>query len=576
MNTYSLTCLFFLALGSLNAGELETIKERISAHRTLHDYTSALEEAKKGVNRYPQDKELLQELIKIYFSSGNEREALIFWEGYRQRYPDSDCDRNFIEEIAWGVVENQAKSTAPIVRLTANLAAYLGNDARGVAILEKGLRDANSLVRTLTLQFIRNMRDDRLKEETLKLLKKERLYDVRLEVVKTLGAMKVKQAEADIFKILTEEISGDQMKVAAIQSLLFLKESISKEELALLAKSPRAALRELALAAIIHEEKGEEIDLVERLMSDTHPDVRKASLVALTQIKNRKPPTDKILQKVKQLLQDPDEETAITASYALAILDPHEHGRSFEKWLTHHLQSRRLLASSLLSSTGSKGLTIAEDFFNSSKDIYVRMNLALYLLAHNIKNDEALRSLVIGLKSNEERWMWKETPISKYIAPSDLRIDASSLYHPETINQMVRLEILNVLAMKRSPDAKEAIKSFLKEKTWGISGIAFLLLLTEGDEEAERLVEELLNEGDTKVKVQAALVLSLWGGNDRAANVLKDAYPTADRELKMHIIEGMGNLSVEKSLVFLLDCLKEPFPTLRIAAAASIIKTLYH
>jgi HEAT repeat protein len=141
---------------------------------------------------------------------------------------------------------------------------------------------------------------------------------------------------------------------------------------------------------------------------------------------------------------------------------------------------------------------------------------------------------------------------------------------------LTRLEILNVLAVMDDPRAQPAIKNFLQERTWGVSGLAAALLLTEGDELALQYVQELLGDSSDKVKVQAALILALWGRGEGSINVLQEAYEDADREMKERLLEGIGHVGASSSIPFLTKRLKESYQTLRIVAAASLLKCLYH
>ena len=148
--------------------------------------------------------------------------------------------------------------------------------------------------------------------------------------------------------------------------------------------------------------------------------------------------------------------------------------------------------------------------------------------------------------------------------------------HPEQINQITRLEVLNILAVMKYPQAQNAVRNFLQQRTWGVTGMAAALLLTEGDESAIALVEDLLKDPDKKVKMQAALILSLWGGGEKAIAVLQQGYDTADREMKERILEGVGRIGASSTIPFLVDKLREPYQSLRIIAAAALLECLYH
>lgn len=172
--------------------------------------------------------------------------------------------------------------------------------------------------------------------------------------------------------------------------------------------------------------------------------------------------------------------------------------------------------------------------------------------------------------------MWEEVGNFKTLQPSDIKHDEAIPNYPEAVNQLVRLNILEMLAVVRYPLAQNAIKAFLKESNWGITGMASALLLIEGDEDAVDLVKGLLSDQDQKVRTQAALILALWGKGGDAVSLLQERYPSADKELKAQILEGIGRVGSAESMTFLADRLQEPYQTLRIISAAALLECLYH
>src|SRR6202030_1561458 len=121
-------------------------------------------------------------------------------------------------------------------------------------------------------------------------------------------------------------------------------------------------------------------------------------------------------------------------------------------------------------------------------------------------------------------------------------------------DQLARLEILNMLSILKFKEAEEGIKQFLKEHNWGISAMASLLLLSEADESAIELVEKLLKDPNEKIRIQAALVLSLWDSGSEALAILEESYKSADREMKEYILEAIGRIGSSTSIPFLLEC----------------------
>src|SRR5699024_11269036 len=77
-------------------------------------------------------------------------------------------------------------------------------------------------------------------------------------------------------------------------------------------------------------------------------------------------------------------------------------------------------------------------------------------------------------------WLRLHSPLSPYTAlfRSIFRVLTRSLVahspaianFPEVVNQTVRLELLNLLAILEYPGAQEAMKRFFKQRPWGVTG----------------------------------------------------------------------------------------------------------
>ena len=226
--------------------------------------------------------------------------------------------------------------------------------------------------------------------------------------------------------------------------------------------------------------------------------------------------------------------------------------------------------------TGKYGFPLVQETFRTTKDPYVRLNLAMGLIHQRIACTEACQALFEGLKNLSERWEWQDEGGFRALAPSQALHDETVPNYPEVVNQITRLEVLNILALLKFPQAQEAIRDFLQEKKWGVSGMAAALLLTEGDESAIDIVHQLLKDPQPKVRVQAALMLARWGKGEDAIGILVEAYKDADRDMKERILEGLGNIGAPSTLPFLTQMLQEPYQSLRMIAAAALLECLYN
>ena len=214
-----------------------------------------------------------------------------------------------------------------------------------------------------------------------------------------------------------------------------------------------------------------------------------------------------------------------------------------------------------------------------SDDLYVRVNLALGLIGLREETKLACDVLYkILSKERKELWMWDahHNPLFRTLSPSHVSHIEHIPHFPVVVDQLVKLDLLSVLSVMRYPKALDVVKGFLKEQTWGVSGAAAATLMEEGGEECLTLVEALLNDPDQKIRLQAAFIMALLGGDSSAVKVLQEVYPHMDRETKLYILEAIGHVGDTSSIPFLLEILKEPFQVQRLVAASALIQCLYH
>lgn len=554
----------------------ESSVARIHAHLVIKDYRTACQEGQELLEHYPDSKKLWEAYIEALGKNGEESRMIAAWDSYVGQFPEEKNNRQVLEEIAWNVIGKGASSSSPIIRTTALLGAYLGQDARGITILQANLKDHSSLIRAIAVQLSARLLDDRLCDEVVNLFKSERSWQVRLEAIRAVGTMKITEVHPDLVAFIANPKSTAEEKAAATQALVNILDTAERDEVINLAKSDRAGLRQLACQVVAYFDLDRDADQVIHLLNDHHAEVRSLALQTLGTLGIKSYEGESIADIAERMLGDPDPSTAILAAWLLTIHNNEKGQQAFVRWFNHKNQAIRLQAASALTATGKHGFPLTLEIFQKTEDPYVRMNLALGLIHQRTQHAQACDALYKGLQEESGRWMWKQQGIFQILAPSNLRYQATIPNYPEVVNQLTRLEILNILAMMDHPKAQEAIKWFLSEKAWGVSGLASTLLLTECDEAAIELVEGLLDDPNQKVHVQAALILALWGRNEAALDVLQNAYAESDRDLKEKILESLGHTGAESSIPFLIERLHEPFQSLRLIAASSLLQCLYH
>lgn len=568
---------FFLMISDHSWGDEDVLARRIQSHLIIRDYPYAYQEGKQALTLYPDSLPLHEGFIKALSKLGHERELLQAWDVYVNKFPDQKENRELIEEMCWGVLNKAAASPSLVTRLMSLLAAYFSQDAKGVEILYQGTKDSNAAIRAVAVKLAGHFRDAKLKEAVKRLFKEERAWIVRKEVIEAIGGMKLKEMRGHLELLIGSPESSAEEKSLAIAALVELLDEVNREEIVRLSSSNRAGLRLLACQAIAHFRSLRDQDQLMSLAKDHHYHVRAAAFQALGLLR----PLDssaQILALARPAIHDNHPYTAISAAWLLTLYSPNEGCQAFERHFSSDRRDIRILASSALAATGRYGTPLTYALFQSHPDPYVRLNLAIGLIGQRTAPMQAANVLDQVMTGEKEKWRWEEKGIFRAVSPLLHKKKESELEDstPEMDNQLVRLELLNMMAILKAPSSQESIRRFLSERSWGISGMAASLLLTEGNEEAIELVQQLLQDPNAKIRLQAALILSLWGREENAIQVLEQEYWNVDKEMKERVLEGLGRIGSMRSVPFLIEVLKEPSQSLRIISAMALIQCLNH
>lgn len=549
---------------------------RVHSHLLIEDPQSALQDAQDLANQYPESLNAAKTLVEALAANGMEEQALDLWNQLTLKQPDLLYDRHLLEELSWGVLKKGIRSTQYGVRLAATIGAFLTRDVRAVPILLKMMRDSNAVIRSVAVQMSAAYRDAPLKDEIDRMIQHEKVWMVRLEVIKAAGALKMRHLTGTLQAIVQSEKTTIEERQVAIEALLSIYEEISLPEFQTLARSNRAGLRHLACSVASHFQMEEAKEEVIRLTQDTHPAVRIAALNAFGLFYRTKVSTPQAKEILAPLLSDTDPSVAITASWAAFLIDPALGSAAMGKWLTDLLPENRRFAAAALAAVGSRGVPLAIQTLKESTDPYVKANVALGLLGQRVEVKPCCDMIYDFLETEKRMWMIdkKPNPLFEILLPSQVRHNDQIPNYPEAQDQMARLNLVSLLALVEDPRALPALKTFLQRKNWGISGVAAATLLHEGDETALEVVRELINDPDSNVRMQACLVLAMFGKDESVLRELQGAYAGSDHEKKLHILEALGHVGNSQSYSFLVGVLKEPFPILRVAAAAALIQSV--
>jgi HEAT repeat protein len=558
----------------LQSSEEERAVRRIYAHVRIGDPASGAREAREALDRFPASREVYDAAIHALCSAGEDREALALWEAMTARFPEAREDRALLETLAWGVLRKAEGSPQLTIQVNALLGASFTRDAQALPVLLTRLRDSNALLRSLAVRLAAQYGDAPLREELMRLLQQERVWWVRLEVMRALGLLRMTEAREALAEIAAQPKGTAEERGTALVALMRMYDAIERKELRSLVCSARAGLRALACEVALHLELETDAPELFPLLHDPSPEVRVLALNAICLLR-----AEGAASRVLPLLDDSAPEVAITAAWAAALLGESEGISRLCGWMCCAEPEQRRMASAAAAALGPLAVDVCAAVLQTSEDSYVKANLALGLIGQR-RDVEGACAALLSLLSAEgpSLWMWESrlNPLFRSLAPSRVRHIEEVPNYPALVDQRARLELLSVLSMMRYPGAEEAVRSFLTHQAWGVAGAAAAVLVEEGDADSAECVRGLLQDPDEKIRVQAALILALVGSDMRAVEVLQDAYALVDRERKIEILEALARLGDPQSIPFLASVLSEPFQVLRVVAASALIQCLRH
>ena len=567
-----LVVIFFLYCGAL-LGDESTALKRVEAQLLIRDDKAALRECESALNYHGDSLDLKRAFIEVLGKRGEGELALKYWK----KWGFSPEEWGLIETVAWGILEQSEQSEQLMVPLAAMLNASSTNDVRVVAMLKQQLKSSNALLRGVAARLSASYWDPELIERLRQLLREERVWFVRLDVINSLGAMEVGQSKGDLKKIAISSRSSAAEKVAAIGALLAIYETVGEREFGQLVESKWAGLRQLACDIVAHLDWEAKRGVVESLLGDSSSDVRIAALNTLYLL-GLKDLSSSTLDHMKAMMADTNPFVAVTAGWIALRFDPKSALAHLKKWVGSDDDAVRRFAAFAISHGGTEGLPLARKVLKTSPDPFVRINIALGLAEHGRDKAFACDAIYEFLTHCSEKIMWETAPnpLFRLLGPTRLYHIPQVPSYPLTIDQLTRLGIFSLLATLNDARAKVALRNFLSRPLLGITYAAATALIEGGEEEAFEVLRQLLEDDNELIRVQAALVLALSAREQVAICTLEEAYAQVDRDMKINILGALGHIGSRSSIPFLLERLEQPSQILKVIAAAALIQCLYH
>lgn len=576
MRAHLFVALALCTLGQGAAAHANTSVASVRDCLTVRDFTEAVARACDLEKSFPDDLAVRAIKIEALAAAGQEEEMIAAWRALEALDYEAASERAVLETLCWGVLLPAVHSMLPSTQMVSLMAVAYTQDANALPPLVRALQGSNIPLRGMAIHWVPRYRDAPLCSELLRLLDEESVWSLRLEVIRALGAMQYRQALEPLKALVADPKTPLEEKRLASVAIASILDDIDREDLQELVASPRAGLRELAAALLVYHDKSQYLECLLPLLEDVQAGVQMIALTAMATFPRAWPQDSDVEGKVRALVNSQPWEVSLTAAWALARRYDDEALSVLKEAAKSPVQEKALLAASMLSTLGAYSFAATQEVAKENSDIFVRSTLAMGWIGQRVALEKAAAYLKAVL-ATEDRVQIKrgKNPNFEFLAPSDVFLAAHIPNYPEVVNQKTRLELVNRLALIQDPEALLLARAFLSQKTAGVVGMAGELILAEGEEGMIPIVRDLLEDPDKKIRLQAALLLGLWGRDTEAIKTLEEMYGDSDKEMRVQILAVMGEIGDPSCLPFLLKVLQDPFRTTRVIAASSILRILH-
>ncbi len=558
----------FLLLPSLLA--TLTITEEIAAKEHIKDYKGALTLAQAALDKRSTSDPLWLLYPVLLARCGKPQEALSFISNHPFVLQDSKTTKEIYEAICWSILRQGMQRERTQEQVIALLGAALTQDAWAIAPLCEACTCDKWAIRAIALELSVPMMDSQLQQLALNALL-DPVQSVRLAAIR---ACVFPKALPFLQKALRQDDLSPKEEHTLIEAIVALSPQIPLTELTTLMKSPQKSQRLLACEMCCSlSDPSASWPLLKNALSDSCYDVQIAALLALGL-------TGAPIQgdEGKSALMSSFAPLSLTAAWWYQIHDRQEAAAVFCKWLNNSQNRIRHLAAAALEAAGSHATDLCSKLMKEYDDPFVKAQLGCCLLYERKSLDQACDGIVALLE--EERMITIDEishPVFHSLtntSESSLSGDDLLLCSPKELDQMIRLKLLNLLAVVRCSKVTEKIAAFFRKSSWQVRTYAAQSVLREGDSAAIDSVKSLLNDPDPKVQLSAALVLGQLFQSSEAIDILKSQYPNLRFDEQLLILDTLGQLGLPQGWPLLKNALKSPSSTLRLAAACSLLRAM--
>ena len=575
------TCLLLCFTCYLQATELfseDLFEKKVRAHIAIGDIQTSI----KILSTAPiRSKKILELELEAYAALCDEGALIQSLKAFDTLFPDEkDLSMRTLDTVCWSIIKKACKSSSIPTRYEGLLAAFLAQDAKGIAQLYNGFSDSSLILRNFCTHLAKYMRDDHILEKVHDIFLNDPSFEAKILAIQAIGSTRFENAKEELFSIFEKELTREE-KGNAILAFVEMDTDVSSMVIEKIYKSPHASLRMLSLELILSHLKTDCIRFVIELTNDATLDVRIQALQTLGVLCQADLKEFHDIQNLAEKFATSDEAYVSLSSLWILLRNcslesTYSICERFKKWINSENPQTRLYAIAALCHAGPSALPLLKEIATHSNDPYAALNASLALLKYQKEKDLVKHTLIKSLDTLIDRIGMREFGIFSAIGPSHQTHDPLTPRCPETEDLMTRLRLVETLAICDEKIAQDKVLHMLSEKTWGVSANAMALLLQEGPLSSLDLIKPLLYDPSPSISLQAALFLSSTTQDKDALSVLVQQYKSAPIETKEMILFALGQMHSPEAIGFLRQVLVDRSQILRIKAATAILQCINH
>lgn len=509
--------------------------------------------------------------LKIYVSLGKEDEWIQLWKKGCQKFSQDELyNRNLLEDFCWGILRKGSSHSSSLVRLFSLFSAAYSNDLRAEKYILQSMQDDDLFIQMLAVRMASHYATSNLKKQISHLLhNKDLSLIVKLEVLDTIGKLKMASEETFLFNLIKDRNVSNAEKRVAIRSLVAMK-SI-KNFYFLFKKNVLDTQSALMICELICRYNLLEYkDLLLQILEDSCSEVQQYVLCCLCSLDKEFITAEELFILGKKFLgqQYPLKTRCLAAK--LLLLNDYLEGNSF---FESSLSSNDILvvreASGILLSSGEKGVSLAKKFLLKITDEQARADLSILLLLRKESQKEAVNILSNFLKENIEN------PNTRGIELLFIQDNNYQNSYESIDNFHVSMTLLHLLTLCNYPCQEELLPLFFEHK-WK-QGFSYLLNIFWEDKPNEvlHLISSLKDSPSKVTRLEAILSRVCLLRDEESVIELENIYHHSSWQEKIRIMEAFSSIEHSRKVDFLLQCCcDEEMLSLKIIAAGCLLMAL--